>query len=363
MNEMSDFHVLNKNEWNTFVKSCKYTSVLQMWEWAETKTLEGWVPLRSQYFDANDNLICVMQALVKKIPLLGNYVYIPHGPVFNDLQAFDQIKNNLLSGLKKDSFVIEIEPLLGVSQSEQELSSNLQLYTDQRVLKTLQQTGFHLTGRNMQPKYKLFYDLDQSEEELLARMKKNTRYNVRLAEKKGVVVDEISLDDPKIDQYLDEFYNLLLEMQQRAKGYPVRPKSSFKKLFDEFRGTDNIKLFRTSYQGDLIAINISEYTDFWASSFYAGSNRMHADVKAPYLMRWRSVQAAKRRGCKVYDFWGFIPGADEHKGYSDNKVSFGGERIDMHGILAYPIVKWKYFIWDKLIPLRTKVYELLRKFK
>ncbi|MCA9386121.1 GNAT family N-acetyltransferase, partial [Candidatus Dojkabacteria bacterium] len=178
--------------------------------------------------------------------------------------------------------------------------------------------------------------------------KKNTRYNIGYAERKGEEVKTYSLEDENIDEKLSEFYDLLEEMQERSSGYPIRSKKYFKKLFKEFKGTDSIVLFEVSYKGDVIAMNISEFTDVWASSFYAGSNRLHRKVKAPYQLRWQSIKEAKERGCKVYDFWGIIPDSKHHKGYSDHKLSFGGDRVDYVGIIRYSIV-WKAYLYEMAI--------------
>ena len=107
-------------------------------------------------------------------------------------------------------------------------------------------------------------------------------------------------------------------------------------------------------------MNISQRTTSWASSFYASSNRKFTEVKAPYLMRWQSIIAAQNFGSKVYDFWGIIPNSQQHQGYSENKLSFGGARINTYGLLALPINRIKYLIWDGAIKLRAKLFGLFR---
>lgn len=207
----------------------------------------------------------------------------------------------------------------------------------------------------MQPRHKLFYDLSKTEEELLMLMKKNTRYNVRLAAKKGVEVTSLEISDEKMSKKIDEYYELLLSTQERTKGYPIRPKSTFTTLLEVFKNSNLLKYFEARFQGDLITANISQFTSYWSSSFYGASNRLHPDTKAPYLLRWESVLEAKRRGCKVYDFWGIILDSKQHSGYSETKLSFGGTRMDTYGLFAHPLSGWKYLVWDKLLPLRTKI--------
>jgi len=366
----------DKRLWNSFVDSSKWGDVLQFWQWGNTKQAEGWQPVRMGIY-TNEQPLVLAQALMKKASIIGNYLYVPHGPVFLEKGDLARGLPKLIEALKQyaqehNCFVLEIEPKIGYlprqdpstqeATDQKELSANLAHFIDQEIKEIFLKSGFRLTNRNVQPKYKLYYDLDLSEEQLLGLMKKNTRYNVRLAEKKGVAVKEFAANDPVLGQKLEQFYRLLQETQQRIKGYPIRPLSSFQRLLTEFADSENLSLFEAGLGNEVIAMNISEKTKFWASSFYAASNRLYPEVKAPYLLRWRAVQAAKNYGCKVYDFWGIIPGSEEHKGYSDTKLSFGGTRIDTYGVLSLPINQLKYFIWDKLIPLRSSLAHLFRKF-
>lgn len=232
---------------------------------------------------------------------------------------------------------------------------------DPEILEIFQKHGYDLTGRNMQPKHKLYYDLNLSEEELLNLCKKNTRYNIKYAKKKGVKVQEFLPDHKLIKLKIQKFYKLLLETQKRAKGYPIRSIETFFNLFKAFKKSDNLSLFEVSYNQEAIAINISQRTKYWSSSFYAGSNRKYPKLKAPYLLRWSSVMAAKKYGSKLYDFWGIIPDSQEHKGYSQQKLSFGGIRVENYGLLALPISPIKYSLWDTGIWIRTEGSKKIRE--
>jgi lipid II:glycine glycyltransferase (peptidoglycan interpeptide bridge formation enzyme) len=360
-----------KDQWNDFVSGSLYGDILQFWQWGEAKSVEGWDPLYMAVIDDVDHRILLSSlALIKKASFLGNYLYVGHGPVFKDKHdlkiALPIWKKGLVEYSKKNNiFTIEIEPKICFVREEDLstpiISKNLQAFIDPAIIKIFNNNGFFRTKRNTQPKYKLYYDLDSTEEQLLDLMKKNTRYNVRLAERKGVEFREYQLDNPEIDKVLNEFYSMLLETQDRAKGYLIRPLSFFKELISSFKGTENICFMETKYQDQTIAINISQRTRSWASSFYAASNRKFTEVKAPYLLRWKSVLSAKNFGSKVYDFWGIIPNSAQHKGYSENKLSFGGTRIDTYGLLAFPINVIKYYIWDRAIRLRAKVNVFFRK--
>ncbi|MBD3280425.1 peptidoglycan bridge formation glycyltransferase FemA/FemB family protein [Candidatus Dojkabacteria bacterium] len=370
---------MNIKSWNNFISDSPWGDILQFKQWGEVKSLESW----KQFF-VGESLAVRSQVLIKSIPVLGNYAYVPHGPVF---QSVDKLKDGIKAwkseivklAKEQNCFAVEIDPKIGYLRDEKlDLPENdkdlraknevvnkniekLAHFYNEEIVKTLLSAGFKKTGRNMQPIYKLLYSLDLSDEELMSLMDKNTRYNIGYAERKGVEVKYYLPDDPQIEKKLKTFYDLMKETQARTGGYPIRPFDSFVKLFESFKGTESIALFEASFEGDVIIMNISQFTKNWASSFYAGSNRLHSKVKAPYLIRWKSIQKAKEFGCKTYDFWGIIPHDKAHKGYSDHKLSFGGARIDHVGLMQLSLNKSKTMIFNNLIPLRAKLAELKRK--
>ena len=344
---------IDKTQWNDFIDDSSLTDILQSWQWGDVKQIEGWKPFRFVY-EVDGRVIIAAQVLLKSVRYLGHLAYIPHGPVFS-LEYFKSagysaffkssewlnFKNELRKWSKAHGvFMIEIEPKVAIN----EISS----------ISTLR-----LTGRNRQPKYKLILDITRENEMILGDMKKNTRYNINYAAKKGVKLSKYSpqevLANPNV---LDTFYELVQDMQKRTKGYPVRSKSYFRKLFEEYKDTDRLMILEVSYENKVIAMNISQFTPHWASSFYAGSNRLYPNLKAPYLLRWESILEAKNRGCEIYDFWGIVPDSKHHKGYSDHKLSFGGQRVDFAGIWAIDL-GWKAIIWE----LALKIQNILIKFK
>jgi len=354
-----------KDEWDKFVNDSYSGDILSYWGWGETKKDQGWKPLRIGV-TRDGVLILTALCLLKKASFLGNYLYIGHGPVFKNKIDLKEALPYLILYLKGKAkeyklFTIDIEPRFGdlaPEEQKERLSENLVPLVDGEIKKILILAGFKTTRRNMQPVYKLYYDLGRTEDELKADMKKSTRYNIGLAERKGVEVNEYKASDDSILEKIDSFYDLMEEVQRRAKGYPMRPKSSFIRLFKEFKNNDCLSLFETKYNGELISINISQKTNYWSSSFYAGSNRLYTEVKAPYLMRWKSVLSAKAYGSKVYDFWGIIPNSKQHQGYSDNKLSYGGVRINNYGIFTYTLNGFKSLIWELTIKIRKIIYRI-----
>lgn len=357
-------------DWNQFVHNSPYGDVLQMWQWGSIKETEGWSLHRIGVIKGAKKLMYSM-ILTKPVKGLGVYAYCPHGPIWNELSDLEKGMETWMEGIRSlasehNWFTLDIEPKLYemCDATEKEKLPNTVPYTSwlsKDAQSIFQKYGFSKTGRNMQPKYKLITNLTQSEDDILKGMKKNTRYNVKYAQKKGAVIRETHPGDDKAETELDGLYAMLLETQKRAGGYPVRPRKMFSKLIEVFAGTPYVSIFTGSVAGDDIITNITFKTKYWSSSFYAGSNRLHSKVRTPYLLRWASLQACKAYGSATYDFWGIVP-SKNHAGYSENKLSFGGVRLNSCGLWSYSF-NWKSKLWPLLLKVRRSLADIKRMVK
>lgn len=174
---------------------------------------------------------------------------------------------------------------------------------------------------NYQPETTLKINLTQSEEEILQQMKPKGRYNLRLAEKKGVKIKE--------SQDLKEFYQLLKSTTSRD-GFFGHSLDFYQKMLFSF-GSD-AQLLLAEYQNEVIAGGIFVYTPTEGIYYYGVSANEHRNVMAPYLLQWKAIQEAKKRGCLWYDFLGIAPlnSLPNHpwQGVTDFKKKFGGEVVN-----------------------------------
>jgi lipid II:glycine glycyltransferase (peptidoglycan interpeptide bridge formation enzyme) len=197
----------------------------------------------------------------------------------------------------------------------------------------------------LQPPKTLIVDLSQTEDKLLEAMHDKTRYNVHLAERKGVIIDYDSLN------VLSVFWKLLCETAARGN-FRIHQRSHYAKLL-EVRSPDFYnEIFFARYRGSILAAAL---VNFYRPSgtvtyLHGASSSDNRDVMAPHLMHWRIMQEAKRRGFKHYDFWGI----DEKKwpGLTRFKNGFGGE------VMEYPPSVDIVFK-----PLWYMVYRIARRFK
>ncbi len=183
-------------------------------------------------------------------------------------------------------------------------------------------------ARAVQPRETIVLDLiDSTEDELIAAMREKTRYNIRLAERRGV---RVKFHVPRSTfQGLEIFWRLLQETAKRD-GFQTHQKEYYEKMLEIRSDAFSNELFFAEYGGEPIAAAIVNFhrPNRTATYLHGASARNHREVMAPYLLQWRMIQEAKKRGCVAYDFWGI----DEQRwpGITRFKRGFGGREI------AYP---------------------------
>lgn len=144
------------------------------------------------------------------------------------------------------------------------------------------------------PATTLMVDLSSSEDELMREMHEKTRYNIRLAQKKGVVVREGSLD---------EFYSLYSATNQR-KGLKGFSKAYFENIIKLQAKSYRLQVF-VAYQDNIpLASNLLVCFGDTVTYLFGGTSDEHRELMAPHLLHWECIKWAKTNGYHYYDFWG-----------------------------------------------------------
>lgn len=144
-------------------------------------------------------------------------------------------------------------------------------------------------------------DLTQDEETILARMKQKGRYNIRVAEKSGVIVEQV----PPTSENLDIFYRLLTETTERDRF--TANSSTYFQTFLSYLNTNKLGgLSFATRENEVIAAGIFVFSGKTALYYYGASSSDNAKRKymATYLLQWEMVREAKKRRCEVFDFLG-----------------------------------------------------------
>jgi len=201
------------------------------------------------------------------------------------------------------------------------------------------------------PKATQILNISESEEDILAKMKSKTRYNIRLSQKKGVTV--LINDDEDI------LYELLSQTAKRQKDYSPHPKEYYTKLIKDLSKNDVAHIF-VAYNDKLepiAAILVSFYGSV-ATYLHGGFSEKSKNLMAPYLCHYEAIKYAKQHGCEYYDFWGVAETDDRNDpwvGITRFKQGFGGKKIVFPG--TYDYINSKF--WYNTLTLISRIRKVL----
>ncbi len=342
----------DREKFNKYIESIEKSHVFQLYEWGELKSSTGWIPLRYMVYD-NGKPIGALSILKRKIPGTNRYIfYCPRGPVcnYNDKKVLDFIWKNVKKIAKKHKAVFfKIDPDIPVE--------------DEEIQKYLVSSGFQKikTGKDfdgIQPRFVFRLKLDKSPEELLADMASKTRYNIRYAKRKGVVIHkDCSLKD------LEEFYDIL-EVTADRDDFGIRDYEYFKNMWKYLIENGYGKLFMAEYEGRYIAGTIALIcgNKVWYS--YGASDNVYRNKQPNYRLQWAMINWAIDNDCEIYDFRGVSGDLDEDNplyGLYRFKKGFNGDFTEFIGEYDLVINKFYYSLWQRFMPLAKKIRSSILK--
>lgn len=325
---------------------------LQSGFWGSFKTEFGWQAVALRYNPQEEELRLLI--LCRRLALGFSLAYIPHGP---HTREPEEGREDYLAWMSR-----AVLPLLpgGTVFIRFDLPWG-------KVGKGVQPppllTGsyFRKAPMDIQPPNTVIIDISRSEEELLVSMKAKTRYNIRLAIKKGVEVSEGSYAD------FDRWYTLYQETARRdritlhSKDYYSR---LLRKAAEYGKGAPEIKLFLAGHEGDLLAGIIVALKGDTAWYLYGASSSRKRNLMANYALQWRAMQWAREKGCRTYDLFGIPPENDPgHPMYGlyRFKTGFGGEILNRYGCYDFIYKPAAYAFYRAAEAGRRLYYKKIRR--
>lgn len=264
------------HEWNQFLALHPKAHILQSGAWGELKASFGWKAERLVV--ENDGV----QVLFRLLPGGFTIAYVPKGPISFNEDLIHEMSE--LCRINRAIF-LKIEP---------------DAWEPEKVL-FFETSPEWIESKPIQPQRTVLVSLTGSEDELLGRMKQKTRYNIRLAEKKGIVV--------KTSRDLEEFH-LMSEITGKRDGFGVHSKTYYQKAMELFTPTGNAELLTAYYEERPVASLIVFALGDMAWYMYGASSDEERNRMPTYLIQWEAMKWAKAKGCKYYDMWG-IPDIEE----------------------------------------------------
>ncbi|OGZ61020.1 MAG: hypothetical protein A2919_00790 [Candidatus Spechtbacteria bacterium RIFCSPLOWO2_01_FULL_43_12] len=262
------------------------------------------------------------------IPFGKSYLYSnsPHA-----LKYLDEIKE---IGRAEGAIFFKWEPMTRLQREIPISKSQFPNKSQILIIKQLQKAGFILSTKELQPQETIVLDLKKSEEELLRQMEQKTRYNLRLAQKRGV---KVFLSDNKKEDF-KKLWKIFTDTSRRDK-FNLHSRDYYEKLLD----MDMARLYITRKDNDIASLAIIIFDNHTATYLHGASDYLLRKHMAPYLMHWKIMQDAKKEGLGHYDLWGI----DEKKwpGVTRFKKGFGGEEIKYPGSFDLPLNKFWYILY------------------
>ncbi|MCE9644873.1 MAG: peptidoglycan bridge formation glycyltransferase FemA/FemB family protein [Chloroflexi bacterium] len=350
-------------EWNAIVSQLPDSHFLQTWEWAQVKAKYGWIPQPFIWRADHGGVAAAVMILKKQILSRGfvmylSILYAPKGPLmdWNNIPLRTRVLNDLQTFAKKQSAIfLKIDPDVvlgrGVPAGEGDVIDS----AGQVVRSELTRRGWNYSSDQIQFQNTVLVDLSASEDEMLARMKPKTRYNVRLAEKKGVVVRAGSLDD------LPMLYKMYAETSVRD-GFVIRDQDYYLTVWQTFMQTQQpsaVPLIAEVEGEPVAAIFLFKFAGR-AWYVYGMSRALHREKMPTYLLQWEAMRRAQADGCAVYDLWGAPEVFDESDsmwGVYRFKEGLGGEVVRTLGAYDFAPNKLWYKLYAEVMP---RVLDVMR---
>lgn len=340
-----------KEEYKKFLENHERCNFQQSLEWRKVK--ENWDSEVIIVEDENLNIIASVNVLIRKIPIFGNIMYISRGPIC-DIHNKNVLKE-LTEGIRelakvKKAFTVKMEPDIKSSDLE--------------FKKIMLDLGFKLNdnaktfSEGINPRYVFRLDIkDKTEEEIFNKFHSKTRYNIKLAARKGVIIKEGTKED------LKDFHRIM-EITGKRDNFMIRPLSYFEKMYDCL-APKNMKLMMAYYEDKPISgiIDIIYGNKIWY--LYGASSNEHRNLMPNYLLQWDMIKYAIHNQKDIYDFRGVSGIVDEthpqyglyrfKKGFDAEFTEFIGELYINFKPITYKLYKITEKMYKNLAEIKTKI--------
>lgn len=352
--------ILNDNDkkaYKEFLSNNDRCNFQQSLEWANVK--DAWKNEVILSKNEEGKIVGAISVLIRKIPFFGNFMYVSRGPICD---AHDEeVLKDLTDGLKElskmyNAFTLKWEPDIKSDDIEfRNIATKL---------------GFKIRddgkdfSEGIQPRYVFRLDIkSKTKEEIFSAFHQKTRYNIRLAEKKGIVIKEGKRED------LKDFHKIM-EITGKRDDFMIRPLQYFEKMYDKL-APEHMKLMMAYYQDKPVSgmINIIYGNKIWY--LYGASSNEHRNLMPNYLLQWDMIKYSIEHQKDMYDFRGVVGIVDENhpqyglyrfkKGFDAEFTEFIGELYINYKPITYKIYKISEKIYKRIAGIKNKLRERGKK--
>jgi lipid II:glycine glycyltransferase (peptidoglycan interpeptide bridge formation enzyme) len=371
--------------WNEKIAALPGAHLLQTEQWGQVKARYGWQPHYLLWDETHATLthpqsqianpLAAALVLQRTIPMGGfaarlSVMYVPKGPLLD--WANQPLRQRVLADLRafakrRAAIFIKIDPDVLLGRGIPGSPDDIPDPVGQVVVADLSASGWRFSEEQIQFRNTVWIDLTPSEEKLLSQMKQKTRYNIRLAERKGVTV---RVGAPADDGLL---YRMYAETSLRD-GFVIRDEAYYRAVWEAFRSTSShdfrpapcplppaIEPLIAEADGEPIAAVVIFRFAGRAWYLYGMSREVHRDKMPNYLLQWEAMRRAKAAGCTLYDLWGAPDVFDEHDpmwGVFRFKEGLGGQVARTLGAWDLPTNRLFYPLYTQILP---RILDVMRQ--
>ncbi len=297
----------------------KVTHPLQSWAWGELRKSKRIKIIRlKEGFQISFHKI-------PKLPWTIGYCPKSKIPTATNLKAIFK------EAIKQKAIMVKFEPNIVANK------------TSLNKIYQLKNNFFLVKGRPLFTKFTFWLDLTKPEEELMKAMKSKTRYNIRLARKKGVKI----IEDSTLKGFQD-YWKLMKETTRRQSFY-AHNKAYHLKMWQTMKKSGQAHLLKAIYKKEVLSAWIVFIFNGVLYYPYGASSRKHRELMANNLLAWEVIKFGKNKKCKLFDMWGSLgPNPDQNDpwyGFHKFKEGYGGELIEFVGswdLVIHPILYFLY---------------------
>ncbi len=352
--------VTDAGEWRRVLAGLPMPHVLQSWEWGELKAQTGWRAERLRVTDRSGQIVAAFQLLLRRpvanAPL--HVAYVPKGPLVDWSEAARAEAVLALveaHARRRGALFVKVDPDVDESGEAGKL-----------LLHTFFRRGWRYSREQVQYKNTGWTEM-AGDEALLAGMKPKWRYNIRLAERRGIEVRQGAAAD------LPAFYALYAETGARD-GFLIRPYGYYRAIWERFltaqAESDNpaggalLLAEHPEEETPVAGLFLFKYGDR-AWYFYGASSERRRRDMPNYLLQWEAMRWAHRQGCTLYDWWGAPSEPDDHTdgmhGVWQFKQGFGAELRRHVGAWDFPVQPTAYSLYTEAAPRLLALLRRLRR--
>lgn len=310
---------------------------LQSWEWGEFRKQTGVKVERVGFFEKS-KIIGGIQVSFHPIPILGRTLgYLPKAPMPDEeqLAVLEQL------GKRHNALFVKLEP---------DISQPIGTPSAHNAIAKFLIDHKCVPGRPLFTKYTFKLDLTQSNEKLMEHLNSKTRYNIRLAQRKGVQIFE-NTSAEGMEQYIE-----ILKETTSRQGFYAHSPEYFRKLWKTVGGSGMLRIFNAVYENTVVACWVMFIFNGVLYYPYGASRSIYREVMASNLLMWEMIQFGKNNGCHSFDMWGALgPNPNEKDpwyGFHKFKLGYGATLMEFLG--TYDLV---------LDPVMYKVFRIAEELR